>query len=88
MPTHKHPRKKRGGRWIRTVTTTAIDVPEGTMTRSAPEIARTLLAENPGAGAGSINRFMQFYVNRAGKKLPDERRQTLKRAMALVRRHG
>ena len=88
MPTHKHPRKKRKERWSADVKTSAVDVPEGTMTQSAPEIARTLLAHNRKQGAGSINRFIQFYINRSGKSLPDDRKQTLKRAMALVRRHG
>lgn len=88
MPTHKHPLKKRKHRWIADVKTSAIDVPEGTMTQSASEVARTLVAKNRGAGAGSINRFIQFYINRSGRSLPDERRRTLKRAMALVRRHG
>ena len=88
MPTRKHPRKKRDRRWIRNVKTTAVDVPEGTMTHPAPEIARTLLAHNRKQGAGSINRFIQFYINRSGRNLPDERKRTLKRAMVLVRRHG
>ncbi|HTI46222.1 MAG TPA: hypothetical protein VMB76_06670 [Casimicrobiaceae bacterium] len=87
MPTHRHPRKKRRG-WVREVKTTTVDVPEGTMTRSAPEIARALLAHNRDKGAGSINRFIQFYINRSGRSLPDDRKRTLKRAMALVRRHG
>ena len=88
MAIRKHPRKKRNHRWIRNVKTTAVDVPEGTMTQSAPEIARTLLARNREQGAGSINRFIQFYITRSGKGLPDDRKRTLKRAMALVRRHG
>ena len=88
MPVRKHPRKKRKGSWIASVKTSAVDVPEGTMTKSAPEVARTLLAKNRGRDAGSINRFIQFYMNRSGRNLPDERRRTLKRAMALVRRHG
>ena len=88
MPTHKHPHKKREHRWIKDVKTTAVDVPEGTMTQSAPDVARALLAHNRGKGAGSINRFIQFYINRSGRNLPDERKRTLKRAMALVRRHG
>jgi predicted solute-binding protein len=88
MPTHKHPRKKRDRRWIRKVKTTTVDVPEDTMTQSAPEIAKTLLARNRDQGAGAINRFIQFYINRSGKNLADDRRRTLKRAMALVRRHG
>lgn len=88
MPTHKHPRKKRDRRWIRNVKTTTVDVPEGTMTQSAPEIAKTLLAHNRKQGAGAINRFIQFYINRSGKNLAGDRRRTLERAMALVRRHG
>ena len=88
MPTHKHPRKKRDRRWIAKVHTTAVDVPKDTMTQSAPELARTLLEHNRGKGAGAINRFIQFYINRSGKNLDDARKRTLKRAMALVRRHG
>ena len=88
MPTHKHPHKKRNRRWIKDVKTTTVDVPEGTMTQSAPEIARVLTSHNRGKGAGSINRFIQFYMNRSGKGLSEERKRTLKRAMALVRRHG
>jgi len=87
MPTRSHPRKKRGHRWISTVTTSTVDVPRDTMTRPAPEVARTLLAHNRDKGAGAINRFIQFYLNRAGKTLPEDRKSTLRRAMALVRRH-
>jgi hypothetical protein len=88
MPLHSHPRKKRHPRWIKDVTTTTVDVPKDTMTQPAPEVARTLLAHNRGKGAGAINRFIQFYINRSGRSLPDERKRVLKRAMALVRRHG
>jgi hypothetical protein len=88
MPTRKHPHKKRDRRWIRKVTTTTVDVPPDTMTQPAPDVARTLLAHNRGKGAGAINRFIQFYINRSGKTLPDDRKRVLRRAMALVRRHG
>ena len=88
MPMHKHPRKKRDHRWIRTVTTTTVDVPQDTMTQPAPEVARTLLAHNRGKGAAAINRFIQYYINRSGRNLPDERKRVLRRAMALVRRHA
>jgi hypothetical protein len=88
MPLHKHPHKKRKRRWIASVKTSAVDVPEGTMAKPAVELARTLLAANRDRDAGSINRFIQFYINRSGRNLLDERKRTLKRAMALVRRHG
>jgi predicted solute-binding protein len=90
MPLHKHPHKKRKRRWIASVKTSAVDVPEGTMAKPAVALARTLLAANRDRDrdAGSINRFIQFYINRSGRNLPDERKRTLKRAMALVRRHG
>jgi hypothetical protein len=36
MPaTRKHPKKKRSKNWVKTVTTSAIDVPEGTMNKPA-----------------------------------------------------
>ena len=88
MPTHKHPHKKRGNRWTKDVKTTTIDVPKDTMTQSAPEVARTLLSHNRGKDPASINRFIHFFISRSGKTLPGERKRILKRAMALVRRHG
>ena len=88
MPVRKHPRKKRDHRWVAKVTTTTVDVPKDTMTQSAPEIARTLLEHNRRKGAGAINRFIQFYINRSGRGLAEDRKRALKRAMALVRRHA
>ena len=43
MPANrKHP-KKRSKNWVKTVTTSAIDVPEGTMNKPAKQVAAALL---------------------------------------------
>ena len=85
MPaTRKHP-KKRSKNWVKTVTTSAIDVPEGTMNKPAKQVAAALLRKNKGKPPGSINRYIQFYLNRGGSGISQTRRKTLKRAMELIR---
>src|SRR3982751_5647292 len=85
MPTHKHPNKKRTRQWVRNVKTTAIAVPEQTMTKSAEEVADILLHYHTKSEPGSINRYIQFYINRAGRGLSGERRKTLRKAMEIIR---
>ena len=85
MTTRKHPKKKRAKNWVKTVTTSAIDVPEGTMNKSAKQVADVLLKENKGKTPGSINRYIQFYLNRGGSGISETRKKTLKRAMELIR---
>jgi Protein of unknown function (DUF3175) len=87
MPTRNHPRKKRRG-WIASVKTTAIDVPENTMTQPPQKVAEILLAHNRGKTPGSINRFIQFYINRSGKGLAATRKRNLKKAMEIIRSHA
>ena len=86
MPTtRKHPKKKRAKNWVKTVTTSAIDVPEGTMNKPAKQVAAALLRKNKGKPPGSINRYIQFYLNRGGSGISQTRKKTLKRAMELIR---
>ena len=86
MPRAKRSRQRRSRYWVQNVTTTAIAVPEGTMTRSARQIADILCTYNPRGSATSINRFIQFYINRGGRGIPAARRRALKQAMALIRK--
>ncbi len=77
---------KNSSYWIKNVKTTTVDVPPGTMTKSPEEIARILLRKNKFKGAsGSINRFIQFHINRTGKSMSKEKIKKLKRAQELVR---
>ena len=85
MTARKRGSAKRPG-WVQSVKTTALAVPKGTMTGSAPQIADTLRRHNRGKSATSINRFIQFYLNRGGRGISEARRRTLSRAMALIRR--
>jgi len=85
LATRKHPRKNRSKNWVKTVTTSAIDVPEGTMNKPARQVADVLLKNNKGKTPGSINRYIQFYINRGGTGISETRKKTLTRAMALIR---
>jgi hypothetical protein len=67
------------------VKTTAIDVPENTMNKPAEDVASVLRKHNKKRTPGSINRYIQFYINRAGHSLSAQRKKTLKQAMAIIR---
>lgn len=72
--------------WIKTVKTDSVNVPQGTMTKEPKEIARILLKLNKYPGApGSINRFIQYHINRAGKGMSEETRKKLKKAQEIIR---
>jgi hypothetical protein len=85
MSTHALSEKRRSKYWVKNVKTAAIDVPENTMSKSAEDVAAILRSHNRRSTSGSINRYIQFYINRAGRTLPVQRRRTLKQAMAIVR---
>jgi hypothetical protein len=82
----KKPAKKKPVKnWVKTVKTSAVDVPEGTMNKPARQVADILLRKNKGKTPGSINRYIQFYLNRGGTGISETRKKTLTRAMALIR---
>jgi predicted solute-binding protein len=85
MPARKRTPSRRSRGWVATVKTTAIAVPIDTMTRPAAEVAKILLEHNRKKTPGSINRFIQFYINRAGRGLSGERKTALKKAMEIIR---
>lgn len=75
--------------WISGVTTTSVyEGPPGTMGRdkSSMYMARTLLRLNPYKSKTSILRYMQYVINRAGKRMSDDHRQRIKHAMELIKR--
>lgn len=78
--------KEQKGYWVHTVTTDVVAVPKGTMVKEPKEIARILLRHNKFPGAhGSINRFIQYHINRAGKGMSEETRARLKKAQEIIR---
>jgi hypothetical protein len=77
--------KKAKGRWIRNVKTVSTSPPEGTFTRDAETIARTMASpEVSPKGIGSGIRMIQLFINRAGKNLPPERKRELEKAKKLL----
>lgn len=78
--------KEQKGYWVHTVTTDSVAVPSGTMTKSPEQIAKILLKHNKFPGAhGSINRFIQYHINRAGRGMSDETKSKLKKAQEIIR---
>jgi tRNA(adenine34) deaminase len=78
-------RKKANKRWVRDVKTVSTYPPEGLFTRDAETIARTMATKkvSPG-GIGSGIRMVQFFINRAGKNLPPERRSEMEKAKRIL----
>jgi Protein of unknown function (DUF3175) len=60
--------------------------PEGTFTKDAESIARTMASKKVSPkGLGSAIRMIQFFINRAGRGLTKARRQQLERAKQILR---
>lgn len=87
------PRKKTN-RWSGRVTrrSNALDLDKGVFTRNGPkEIARSLQRSAEKSRRRKADPFrsamsmLVFYINRAGKNLPDRRRKTLDRAKDELR---
>jgi tRNA(adenine34) deaminase len=78
-------RKKEKKRWVRGVRTVSTFPPEGLFIRDAETIARTMATRkvSPG-GIGSGIRMVQYFINRAGKNLPPERRSELEKAKRIL----
>jgi hypothetical protein len=79
---------KRAGktRWVRDVKTVSTYPPEGTFTKDAEAIARTMASKKVSPkGIGSGIRMIQFFINRAGKNLSPERREELEKAKGILR---
>ncbi len=80
--------------WVKKVqeTSFAMDIPEGLFTRSSKTIAQGLkkavLESNRTKGTKfqSAMSMLNFYINRAGKKLADTDRQRLEQAKVELRK--
>lgn len=72
-------------RWVREVRTVSTFPPEGLFTKDAETIARTMARKDVSPrGVGSGIRMIQFFINRAGKNLPDERKAELEKAKHIL----
>ncbi|HWE40394.1 MAG TPA: DUF3175 domain-containing protein [Isosphaeraceae bacterium] len=72
-------------KWSARVKTVSTFPPEGIFTKDAETIARAMASKKVSPkGIGSGIRMVQFFINRAGKDLPDDRRRELERAKELL----
>ena len=72
-------------RWVRGVKTVSTFPPAGLFTKDAQTIARVMASKKVSPkGIGSGIHMVQFFINRAGKKLSAERRQELEMAKQLL----
>jgi len=72
-------------KWSAKVTTDSTHPEEGLFNKSAATIARSLASKKVSPkGPASGMRMLNFYINRAGKNLPEERRAVLKKAKTLL----
>lgn len=60
-----------------------INTQPGLMKLSADEIVDTLIRENPPGHVGSMIRYIQFYINRSGKKIDPELKEEAERAKRI-----
>jgi tRNA(adenine34) deaminase len=76
--------KKR--RWSHKVKTVSTFPPEGLFNRDAETIARVMASKKVSPkGPGSGVRMIQFFINRAGKNLPAQRKKELEKAKQILR---
>ena len=72
-------------RWVRDVKTVSTFPPGGLFTKDAQTIARIMASKKVSPkGIGSGIRMIQFFINRAGKNLPPERRRELEKAKEIL----
>lgn len=91
MSANKNAARKASGktpakrRWVAKVHTESTYPPEGLFTKSAATIAKALASKKVSPkGPASGMRMLNYYINRAGHNLTDERREELEKAKALL----
>jgi Protein of unknown function (DUF3175) len=78
-------KKSEKKQWVRGVNTVSTYPPAGTFTKDAETIARTMASKKVSPkGIGSGIRMIQYFINRAGKDLPAERRSELEKAKKIL----
>ena len=72
-------------RWVRGVKTVSTFPPDGTFTKDAETIAEIIARKDVSPkGIGSGIRMIQYFINRAGKKLPPVRKNELEKAKKIL----
>ena len=72
-------------RWVKDVKTVSTFPPKGLFAKDARTIARVMASKKVSPqGIGSGIRMIQFFINRAGKDLPPERKKELEKAKKLL----
>ncbi len=78
-------RKGENKRWVRDVKTVSTFPPKDTFTKDARTIARVMASKEVSPkGIGSGVRMIQYFINRARKGLPAERKQELEKGKRLL----
>ena len=72
-------------KWVRGVKTVSTYPPKSLFTKDAETIARTMASKKVcPKGIGSGIRMIQFFINRAGRGLPPERKAELEKAKQIL----
>lgn len=71
--------------WISSVHTETVNTPKGVTLLPAKEMAETLLKANKDISQGSLIRFLQFHINRAGIGMSEERKNEIRKAQEILR---
>ena len=78
-------KKQNNKQWVRDVKTVSTYPPEGTFSKDAGTIARTMASKKVSPkGIGSGIRMIQFFINRAGKGLSAARKRELEKAKRIL----
>lgn len=81
----KSHRRGEDRRWSGKVKTVSTFPPAGTFNKDAQSVARIMASKKVSPqGIGSGIRMIQFFINRAGKSLPQERRNELEKAKRML----
>ncbi|MDB5339953.1 MAG: hypothetical protein JWN70_5572 [Planctomycetaceae bacterium] len=77
--------KSNSKNWVRQVKTVSTFPSKDLFTKDAETIAKEMASKKVSPkGIGSGIRMVQYYINRAGKDLPAERRQELEKAKKIL----
>ena len=72
-------------RWSSKVKTVSTFPPKDAFTKDAETIAKTMASKKVSPkGVGSAVRMVQFFINRAGKSLPQSRKRELEKAKRIL----
>src|SRR3954468_17329243 len=84
-PAKKSHRKGSDAKWSGKVKTVSTYPPKDLYTKDAKTIARVMATKKVSPkGLGSAIRMVQFYINRAGKKLSGVRKRELEKAKHIL----